>query len=139
MPSSCTACTMPMAAPSLEPYRPLRSGLAAIIAAHPNLKGLYGTNEGAAIGVVHAVQELGIQGKLAVVGFDSGKDQIDAIRSGLMAGAITQNPVGIGKEVVINAMKAIKGESLPKVVDTGYYWYDKTNIDDPKIQAVLYK
>ena len=32
----------------------------AIIAANPDLKGIYGSNEGAAIGVVHAVQELGI-------------------------------------------------------------------------------
>ena len=34
-------------------------------------------------------------------------------------------------------MKALKGEKLPKVIDTGFY-YDKTNIDDPKIAAVLY-
>jgi len=27
---------------------------------------------------------------------------------------------------------------LPKVIDTGYYYYDKSNIDDPKIAAVLY-
>ena len=35
-------------------------------------------------------------------------------------------------------VKALKGEKLPKVIDTGFYWYDKTNIDDPKIAAVLY-
>ena len=56
-----------------------------------------------------------------------------------MAGAITQNPVGIGEQVVAAAMKAIKGESQPKTIDTGYYWYDKTNITDPKIAAVLYQ
>ena len=56
-----------------------------------------------------------------------------------MAGAITQNPVGMGKELVKSAMKAINGEELPKVIDTGFYWYDKSNIDDPKIQAVLYE
>ena len=28
--------------------------------------------------------------------------------------------------------------SVPKVIDTGYYWYDKTNMNDPKIAAVLY-
>ena len=85
------------------------------------------------------MQELGIQGKLTVVGFDSGKDQIDAIKSGLMAGAITQNPVGIGYETVKAAVAAIKGESLPKTIDTGFYWYDKTNIDDPKITPLLYQ
>ena len=77
----------------------------------------YGSNE-AAIGAVHAVQELGITGKLAVVGFDSGKDQIDAIRSGLMAGAITQNPVGIGYETVKAAVAIIKGRRAQDI-DTG--------------------
>src|SRR5262245_13979931 len=109
----------------------------AIIAANPDLKGLYGSNEGAAIGVVHAVQELGITGKLKIVGFDSGKDQIDAINSGLMAGAITQNPVGIGYETVKAAVQVIQGKTVAKTIDTGYYWYDKTNIDDPKIAGDL--
>ncbi len=55
-----------------------------------------------------------------------------------MLGAITQNPVGIGKCVVDSAVKALKGETLPKVIDTGFFWYDKSNIADPKIAAVLY-
>ena len=60
------------------------------------------------------------------------------IATGTMAGAITQNPVGIGYETVKAAVAAIKGEELPKIIDTGFYWYDKSNIDDPKIAAVLY-
>jgi ribose transport system substrate-binding protein len=109
-----------------------------IISANPDLKGFYGANEGSAIGIIKGVQESGKKG-ITIVGFDSGKAQIDAIKSGVMAGAITQNPVGMGKELVDAAMKAIKGETLPKVIDTGFYWYDKTNVDDPKIAAVLYQ
>lgn len=108
-----------------------------IIQSNPDLKGIFGSNEGSAIGIVKGVQELNKTG-LAVVGFDSGKAQKDAITSGLMAGAITQNPVGMGAATVDAAMKAIKGESQPKTIDTGFYWYDKTNITDPKIAAVLY-
>ena len=112
----------------------------AIISAHPDLKGIYGSNEGSAIGVVQAVKELGIEpSALTVVGFDSGKAQMDAIRDGLMVGAITQNPVGIGYETVKAAVEAINGEDLPETIDTGYYWYDATNIDDEEIQAVLYE
>src|SRR5574341_61595 len=111
----------------------------AIIQAHPNLKGFFGANEGSAIGVINAVKELGMEGKLTVIGYDSGQQQMDAIRSGAEAGAITQNPIGIGYKCVEAAYKAYKGESLPKTIDTGFMWYDKTNIDDPKIQAVLYK
>jgi ribose transport system substrate-binding protein len=47
--------------------------------------------------------------------------------------------VGIGYKCVEATLKASKGEKVDKVIDTGFIWYDKTNIDDPKIQAVLYK
>ncbi|MDR9838433.1 ABC transporter substrate-binding protein [Herbaspirillum huttiense] len=107
-----------------------------ILQAYPKIKGIFGTNEGSAIGVVNGVREM--KRKIIIIGYDSGKQQKDAIRDGLMAGAITQNPVGIGYKTVEAAVKAIKGEKLPKVIDTGFYWYDKSNIDDPKIKEVLY-
>jgi ribose transport system substrate-binding protein len=110
----------------------------AIIQAHPNLKGFFGANEGSIIGVLNAVTELGMDGKIVVIGYDAGKQQKDAIRSGLEAGAISQDPVGIGYKCVEAAVKAIKGEPVDKVIDTGYVWYDKTNIDDPKMQPLLY-
>ena len=111
----------------------------AIIQAHPNLKGFFGANEGSIIGVLNAAKELGMEGKLTIIGYDSGQQQMDAIRSGAEAGAITQNPIGIGYKCVEAAVKAYNGETLPKVIDTGFMWYDKTNIDNPEIQAVLYK
>lgn len=107
-----------------------------ILQANPKIKGIFGTNEGSAIGVVNAARETKRQ--IVIVGFDSGKQQKAAIASGEMAGAITQNPVGIGYKTVEAAVKALKGEKLPKIIDTGFYWYDKTNITDPKVAAVLY-
>jgi ribose transport system substrate-binding protein len=109
-----------------------------ILAANPDVKGVYGSNEGSAIGVVRGVQESGVTG-LTVIGFDSGAAQIEAIRNGTMIGAITQNPVGMGQQLVDAAIKATRGESLPPVIDTGFYWYDQSNIDSPEIQAVLYQ
>ncbi len=109
-----------------------------ILQASPNLKGIFGANEGSAIGVVNGVREMKRTGKVVVIGYDSGKQQKNAIMDGSMAGAITQNPVGMGYKTVEMAVKAVKGEKLPKIVDTGFFWYDKTNIADPKIAAVLY-
>jgi len=109
-----------------------------IIAANSDLGGFYGSNEASAEGVAKGIQESGKQG-LVAVGFDSGKAQIDAINNGTLAGAVTQNPIAIGEQVVAAAMKAINGVTQPKFIDTGFYWYDKTNIDDPKIQALLYQ
>ena len=111
----------------------------AIIQGNPELKGFFGANEGSIIGVMNAVQEFGMKGKLVVIGYDSGQQQIEAIRSGLLAGAITQDPIGIGYKAVEAAVKAVKGETLPLFIDTGFHWYDATNIDDPVIAALLYK
>ncbi|MCW5664679.1 MAG: ABC transporter substrate-binding protein [Piscinibacter sp.] len=107
-----------------------------ILQGNPNVKGIFGANEGSAIGVLNGAKEL--KRKIVVIGYDSGKQQKAAIASGEMAGAITQNPVGIGFKTVEAAVKALKGEKLPKVIDTGFYWYDKSNMADPKIAAVLY-
>jgi ribose transport system substrate-binding protein len=107
-----------------------------ILQANPDLKGIFGSNEGSAIGVANGAKELGR--KLVIIGYDSGAQQKQAIRDGLIAGAITQNPIGIGYETVKAAVAASKGQSVEKHIDTGFYYYDKTNIDDPKVAAVLY-
>lgn len=109
----------------------------AILTANPDLGGMFGTNEGSAIGIVNGVRESGVEG-LVVIGYDSGAAQQAAIRDGLMAGAITQNPVGIGFETVRAAIAAMNGEDLPPIIDTGFFWYDASNIDEDHIQAVLY-
>ncbi|SKA35050.1 ABC transporter substrate-binding protein [Consotaella salsifontis] len=108
-----------------------------ILQGNPDLAGIFGANEGSAVGVINGVREMGKK-DVVVIGYDSGAAQKQAIRDGLMAGAITQNPVGIGYETVKAAVAAAKGEKVEKNIDTGFFWYDKTNIDDPKIAAVLY-
>jgi ribose transport system substrate-binding protein len=109
-----------------------------IMQAHPKLSGFYGTNENSAIGIDNAISETGKKG-ITVVGFDSGKQQLDAINKGIEAGAITQNPIGIGYDTVQAAVEALQGKKLPKTIDTGFYWYDKSNMNDSKIKPLLYQ
>jgi len=111
----------------------------AIIQAHPDLKGFFGANEGSIIGVLNAVSEMGKEGQIVVIGYDSGKQQMDAIRAGTEAGAITQDPIGIGYKCVEAAVKALNGETLPKTIDTGFHWYDASNIDSDEIKPLLYE
>lgn len=111
----------------------------AILQANPDIAGIYGSNEGSAIGVVNAVKELGKEGEVTIIGFDSGKQQIDAIKDGVMAGAITQNPEGIGYETVKAAVEALDGKEVPESIDTGFFWYDQSNLEDKEIQAAIYE
>lgn len=107
-----------------------------ILLANPDLKGIFGANEGSALGVANGKVELGSD--IVIIGYDSGAAQKSFIESGVMAGAITQNPVGIGYETVKAAIGALNGETLEPVIDTGFYYYDATNMADPEIAAVLY-
>ena len=109
----------------------------AIIQANSDIVGMYGSNEAAASGIVQGTQETGKD--VTVVGFDSGKTQIDAIKAGTEAGAVTQSPVKIGYYTVKAAVVAINKGELPKVIDSGYAWYDKSNIDNAAIKANLYE
>jgi ribose transport system substrate-binding protein len=111
----------------------------AVLTANPDLKGYFGANEGSIIGVLNAVKELKKEGKVIVIGYDSGQQQMDAIRAGTEFGAVTQDPIGIGYKCVEAAVKAIKGETLAKTIDTGFHWYDKSNIDAADIAPLLYK
>lgn len=108
-----------------------------IIQANSDIVGMYGSNEAAASGIVQGVAESGKD--VTVVGFDSGKTQIDAIKAGTEAGAVTQSPVKIGYYTVKAAVVAINKGELPKVIDSGFAWYDKTNIDNADIKANLYE
>jgi len=36
-------------------------------------------------------------------------------------------------------VKALNGETLPKTIDTGFHWYDATNIDSDDIKPLLYE
>jgi ribose transport system substrate-binding protein len=110
----------------------------AVIQANPDLKGYFGANEGSMKGVMNGVKETGKEGAIVMIGYDAGKQLKDAIRAGTVLGAISQDPVGIGYKCVEAAVKASKGETLPKTIDTGFVWYDKTNMDNPEMQPLLY-
>ena len=63
-------------------------------------------------------------GDIVVIGYDSGIIQINAIKDGSMAGAVQQNPVGIGAKCVEAAAMALQDMEVPVMLDTGYLWAD---------------
>jgi YesN/AraC family two-component response regulator len=49
-----------------------------------------------------------------------------------------QQALGIGYWSVKAAVMAVKGEKVEKNIDTGFHWYDKTNLDSDQIKPLLY-
>ncbi|MBP3634480.1 MAG: ABC transporter substrate-binding protein [Oscillospiraceae bacterium] len=113
--------------------------LKGMLLADPEIDLVYCTNEGACVGAYNGMKELGIVGEVMLVGFDSSKALKDGIRSGDIAGAITQNPVAMGYKTVEAAVKLMNGEDLgTNFIDSGFAWYNAENMDSPEIAPCLY-
>ena len=114
--------------------------VATAIVANKDLKGIYGTNEGVSIGAGQAFKAAKLNlGKIKLIGFDSGAQQIANIKSGLQSGAITQNPIGIGAKTVEALVNYVRNKTVPAaLIDTGFYYYDAKTITKPEIAADLY-
>lgn len=111
----------------------------AFLQANPDLAGIFATNEASAVGMITAIDELNRKDGLVAIGFDSGKGQIDAIKDGRLDGAITQDPYNIGYRTVEAALASLAGEQVDEVIDTGFYYYDSTNLEDEEIARSLYE
>lgn len=110
----------------------------AILQAHPDLAGLFATDDDGAVAAAQAAKTAG-RGEVKIVGFDSGKPQLELIKEGVIAGSITQNPFQMGYDTIVSVDKVLKGEKLEKFTDSGFYWYDASNLDDPNIQKAVYE
>ena len=100
---------------------------------------IYGTCDNVINGILNAVSELGLEGKIKVIGYDSGKQQIDAIRAGTVFGSITQAPYSQGYDIVKYAVDYLNGETIPESIDATYYYYNADNIDEPEVAQCLYE
>jgi len=99
---------------------------------------IFASNQKTGEGLITGDENLGRLGKDVIgVAFDSGTMIKDAIKSGKLAGAVTQAPVEIGYQTVKLAVAAAKGESVADV-DTGSQWYNKDNMDSSEISQNLY-
>ena len=99
---------------------------------------IFASNQKTGEGLLTGDENLGRLGKDVIgVAFDSGTMIKDGIKTGKLAGAVTQAPVEIGYQTVKLAVAAAKGEKVTDV-DTGSQWYNKDNMDSSEVSQNLY-
>ena len=101
-----------------------------ILTSNPNLNAVFATSDQMALGAMEGVAAQHLSGKILVVGFDAGKEAVRAVKSGAISAVIAQYPANMGKQAVEAAIKAIKGEPVAKVIDTGTALVTKENADE---------
>lgn len=108
-----------------------------ILEKNPNLKGIYAANMDATKLVTDVLSELKKE-DVKVVGFDGGSAQMKLLKEGKVEGLILQNPYGMGYATVVAAARDVLELGNEAVIDSGYTWVTKDNMDKNTIKRMLY-
>jgi ribose transport system substrate-binding protein len=111
----------------------------ALLSAHPDLVGIFGTNLFSAEGAATGLRSAGATEKVKIVGFDAGPKQVEDLEQGIVQALIAQKPADIGKAGVEQAIAALKGEPVQKKIGTGFVVVTKENMSNPDVEPFLYK
>jgi len=115
------------------------SQMSAVIAAHPDVAGVFALSLISGEGVAASLQQNDLAGKVKVVAFDAGPGQVEALRNGTLDALVAQKPREIGRLAVEQALLAINGEETTAELRPGFVSLTADNIDDPENQQWLYK
>ena len=107
-----------------------------ILQQHPDLIGIYCNNDTMALGVVEAVKNAGLLGKVAVFGTDGISDAYASIRAGELTGTVDSFPVLTGEVALEAALRIVAKQPLPRVVATPQALITKDNVERYKGEGV---
>jgi ribose transport system substrate-binding protein len=88
------------------------------LSAHPDLAGIFSTNDQGAIGAITGLKQAGAAGKVKVVAYDAATAEVNAFKNGTIQALIAQNPKREGEVAMESAAKLIAGGSLDKTTLT---------------------
>lgn len=105
---------------------------------YPNIKGMFGPNNGSTVGFVTGLTEAN-RTDVTMVGFDFSAEIETMIRSGEFdVASVVQRQYYMGYDGVATALELANGGTVEeKTIDTGVILVDATNVDDPEVQSII--
>lgn len=102
-----------------------------------SIDGLFCPNESTTFGMLRALQDSKLAGKVKYVGFDSSEMLAKALQEGHINGLVLQDPMNMGYIGVKMLVQHLRGEVVEKRVDTGSTVITTENMNEPAMQAIL--
>lgn len=102
-----------------------------------SVNGIFAVCEPNANGVLVALKETQLAGKVKFIAFDPNEDLIRALADGSCHGIVLQDPVTMGYEAVTAVVKSIHGEKVDQRINTGVTVATPENAKSPEIHKLL--
>jgi ribose transport system substrate-binding protein len=106
-----------------------------ILAAHPDLKGLFADNESSSVGAVQALKARG--SKVRMIAFDANEQLVADLREGIIDAIVVQDPFKMGYESVKALGMYLNGQTPAKHIDSGVYLVTRAELEKPDIIELL--
>jgi ribose transport system substrate-binding protein len=106
-----------------------------MLTAHPDLAGMFSSNESSTVGAAQALKAR--QSKVKLVGFDASPPLEADLRAGVIDSLVVQHPFKMGYDSVMSAVRHLNGEKLEKVQNLAPRLVTRADLDNPEVQAQL--
>ena len=101
-----------------------------------DVQGLFACNVDVSVGALQALQEAK-RTEVKMVAFDPDKTLLDGLRTGQVDSIVLQNPYKMGYEGVKAVALHLKGQAVPRIIDTGVEMVTDKTLTEPKILRLL--
>lgn len=119
------------------PQSSLAKAQALLIRYADQVDGMFAVCEPNGTGILAALEDAGLAGKVKFVSFDPSPGLIEAMREGKVHGIVLQDPATMGYEGVKAIVSHLRGQPVEKRVPTGEYVATPENMDDEQMQKLL--
>ncbi|MBI5757112.1 MAG: substrate-binding domain-containing protein [Planctomycetales bacterium] len=99
--------------------------------------GIFTVCEPNTTGMLGALEDKGLAGKVKFIGFDPSPRFLEAMRNKKIHGIVLQDPIAMGYQGVKAIMQHISGQSVEKRVPTGEYLATPENMDEEAMKKLL--
>jgi len=99
--------------------------------------GIYCPNESSSFGMLRALQDSGLAGKVTLIGFDASEQMVRALENGEFDALVLQDPLNMAYLGVKTMVSHIRGEEVPPIIDTGVTLVTRDNMSDPRVAELL--
>jgi ribose transport system substrate-binding protein len=104
---------------------------------HINVDGIFCPNERSTIGMLYALRDLKLAGKVKFIGFDTPSVSIDALKNGEISALIIQDPSLMGYLCIKTVVDYIKGKKIAPAIDMSVHLIIKDDLNSSDVQKLL--
>ncbi len=105
---------------------------------YPSINVIAGLNEYSSVGAARAVNELGLKGKVRMVGFDSSIKEVEYLEDETFSAIVVQKPLNMGYLCVEKAVRLLNREQISEIVDSGSVLITKETMYTEENQKLLF-